>query len=240
MRLRVDRIAMTVLLALAAFVAGRAWLHQHPEHNPWAPLDLSDPPGWATARKLVGLRNDPDECRAILRRSGIEFTELPAIGADACRWEDRLRIASAAERGTALRPAIPGASCAVEAGLARWVRHVVAPAAREHLGSTPVALEHYGTYQYRRVGNSPEGRWSEHATGNAIDVSAVVLADGRRIAVRQGWTNQGSPAAAFLREARDGACPIFGTVLSPDYNAAHFDHLHLDQERRAMGWSLCR
>ena len=120
------------------------------------------------------------------------------------------------------------------------MRHVVAPAAREHLGSTPVALEHYGTYQCRRVGNSPEGRWSEHATGNAIDVSAVVLADGRRIAVRQGWTNQGSPAAAFLREARDGACPIFGTVLSSDYNAAHFDHLHLDQERRAMGWSLCR
>jgi len=42
---RIDRIALVALLALAAFVAGRAWLHHHPEHNPWATLKLSDPPG---------------------------------------------------------------------------------------------------------------------------------------------------------------------------------------------------
>ena len=49
-RLPLDRIAMAVLLGLAGFVGGRAWLHEHPEHNPWAPLNLSDPPGWATAQ----------------------------------------------------------------------------------------------------------------------------------------------------------------------------------------------
>jgi hypothetical protein len=40
----------------------------------------------------------------------------------------------------------------------------------------------------------------------------------------------------FLRRARDGACPWFRAVLSPDYNAAHADHLHLDMGR----FSACR
>ena len=51
----------------------------------------------------------------------------------------------------------------------------------------------------------------------------------------------GGPKTAFLREVRDGACPLFSTVLSPDYNQAHRDHLHLDQaERGSSGWRMCR
>ena len=42
----------------------------------------------------------------------------------------------------------------------------------------------------------------------------------------------GGPKAAFLRDVRDGACGLFATVLSPDYNAAHADHLHFDQAAR--------
>ena len=44
------------------------------------------------------------------------------------------------------------------------------------------------------------------------------------------------PPAEFLREVRDGACGYFNVVLSPDYNADHHDHLHVD-----MGWyRTCR
>jgi hypothetical protein len=32
---------------------------------------------------------------------------------------------------------------------------------------------------------------------------------------------------------------VFATTLSPEYNAAHRDHLHLDQARRA-GFGVCR
>jgi hypothetical protein len=54
------------------------------------------------------------------------------------------------------------------------------------------------------------------------------------------WRGEG-PEARFLREVRDGACGLFATVLSPDYNAAHRDHLHFDQaERGAFGWRGCR
>ena len=53
---------------------------------------------------------------------------------------------------------------------------------------------------------------------------------------------RGDPAERrFLRRVRDGACGLFATVLSPDYNAAHRDHLHLDQADRGMGgWRSCR
>jgi hypothetical protein len=61
----------------------------------------------------------------------------------------------------------------------------------------------------------------------AIDIIAFTLADGRIISVLKDWN--GSPdAQAFLRKVRDGACNIFSVTLSPDYNAAHRDHFHVD------------
>jgi len=41
------RAALRVLYALTPIVAGIAgwqYLQSHPQHNPWAPLDLNDPP----------------------------------------------------------------------------------------------------------------------------------------------------------------------------------------------------
>ena len=235
MKPRVDRIALIALLVLAVFVAGRAWLHQHPEHNPWAPLDLNDPPGWATARKVVRLRNDPDECRATLRRSGVEFTPLPPLEAGQCPRPDRIVLATEA---VALRPARPEATCAVEAGLVLWLRNGVQPAAREFLNSEVVAIEHYGTHSCRRIYGREGAPWSEHASGNAIDVAGFLLADGRWISVRNDWA-VGRNRGTFLHAVHDAACGAFGTVLGPDYNAAHADHFHLDQAGR-LGWSLCR
>ena len=52
------------------------------------------------------------------------------------------------------------------------------------LGSEVVRIEHLGTVNCRRIGGGDKGNWSEHATGNAIDISAFVLADGRRITVQ--------------------------------------------------------
>jgi hypothetical protein len=131
-------------------------------------------------------------------------------------------------------------SCPAAAALALWEWHVVQPAAQRHLGQRVVAVEHIGTYRCRRVNGRAEGDWSEHATANAIDVAAFRLADGRRVSVLTGWPGGGAEAA-FLREVRDGACRLFATVLSPDYNAAHRDHLHLDQAARgARGWRGCR
>ncbi len=53
------------------------------------------------------------------------------------------------------------------------------------------------------------------------------------------WQRIGTARARereFLRVIRRSACKRFGTVLSPDYNAAHRDHFHLE---RGDG-SFCR
>jgi hypothetical protein len=235
----IDNAMMTLLLLGALAVAGLAWLRDHPQHNPWAPLRLDDPPGWATARKLARLRAEPAECRAVLERSGIAFTELSPAGEGQCRRTDRLRLPPMEARGLTFRPSAPEASCAVHAAVVLWLDQVVQPAARQHLGSEVVAIEHLGTYGCRRIGGGEGGRWSEPATGNAIDIAGFTLADGERVVLRRDWSGP-NDAAAFLREVRDGACGVFGTVLSPDYNAAHADHFHFDQDSSRTSWSYCR
>lgn len=239
MRFDLDRSAMLVLCLAALALAGWHWLRAHPQYDPWAPLSLDDPPGWATARKLVALREDPARCRSFLERSDLAFTDLPPTGEGECRRDDRMVLAPEPKIGLVLRPARAQATCALDAGLALWLARGVQPAAARLLGSRLVAITHYGTNSCRRIGGGPAGTWSEHATGNAIDVSGFVLADGRSVTVRDDWRGTG-PRARFLHAARDAACGTFGTVLSPDYNAAHADHFHLDQAGSRRVWSFCR
>ncbi len=117
--------------------------------------------------------------------------------------------------------------CPLARAIALWTRETLQPVARDVLGSRVVKIESMGGYSCRNIiGGRRTGR-SEHATGNAVDIGAFVLADGRRVSIRQGW-NGSDDEREFLRQIRGDACKRFQTVLSPDYNAAHFDHLHFD------------
>ena len=138
------------------------------------------------------------------------------------------------------RPSDLGTNCAVAAALALWEWHVVQPAALEHFGREVASIDHFGSYSCRRLSGRDAGAWSEHARANAVDIAAFTLTDGTRISVAGDWEDDG-PRGRFLDEVRDGACDLFATVLSPDYNAAHRDHLHFDQAARgAFGWRGCR
>ncbi len=121
-------------------------------------------------------------------------------------------------------------TCELASHFAAWARYAVRPAARLYLRSEVVRIETFGTYACRNVrgsGGTIAGRLSEHATANAIDISAFVLADGRRISILDSWRDDGG-TAQFLQAIHASACKRFRTVLSPDYNAAHRDHLHFD------------
>ena len=222
------------MLGALAF-AGYALLRANPEDLPWTPLSLEDPVGAFTGRKLARL--EPGDCRALLDAAGIDYAALEPVGEGACRRAGNVRIARAATQ-IAFAPGPVAPSCPVAAALVLWEEQVVQPAALTHLGSPITGVTHYGTTNCRQVAGS--GNWSEHATGNAIDIAGFTTANGRRITVAGGW-NAPSGDSAFLRAVRDGSCDLFATVLSPDYNAAHADHFHLDQAGRgAMGYRLCR
>lgn len=122
--------------------------------------------------------------------------------------------------------------CALARTLALWTREDVQQAARQILGSPVVRIESFGSYSCRNVKGRPQmaGTRSEHATANAVDISGFVLADGRRVSVANGWNGE-EDERRFLRAIRGSACKRFHTVLSPDFNAAHQDHLHFDLGR---------
>ena len=134
------------------------------------------------------------------------------------------------DMGTVARMA-PGdveMTCRTALALSIWRRQSVEPAAREILGSDVVQIDHFGAYACRNVNNGGAStRISAHSQAAAVDISGVRLRDGRRITLTANWAGD-EPEARFLRRIRDDACRIFGTTLSPDYNAVHRDHLHLE------------
>lgn len=231
---------VTLGVLVAAGFAVWAFARGRPQDLPWTPLDLAEPVGLFTGRKLTALGDDFPQCRALLEDAGVRYTALPAVRSGQCGYTDGVRLRQTGALPLTFRPPGLGVSCPVAAALAMWEWNVLQPAARRHLGSRVTGLIHFGSYSCRRMYGRSSGDFSEHATADAIDVAGFRLADGREVRVMADWKGHGAEAA-FLREVRDGACDLFATVLSPDYNAAHRDHLHLDQaERGATGWRACR
>ena len=221
-----------ILIGVALLVGGAAWLAEHPEHDPRAPLDLNDPVGWATATKLANLRGDTQLCRAVLRRSNVAIAALEPTGEGACARPDRTVLEE-----YPFTPGRPSSTCDVALALELWQRNTLNRIAENLFEANVSQVRHVGTYSCRRLYGRGTGDWSEHATGNAIDIVGFTLSDGTDISVLGDWDG-GGRKSVFLRQARDGACEVFSTTLSPDYNSAHADHLHLDMARRWSG--VCR
>ena len=205
---------LLVILALAA--CGRA-------DRPAAPTktrpNLSVPSNRETA-----------QCLADLRELHVSFQVLP----------DRETGPGCGLNGTVklVDIGVPVANLtAVRCGAARafigWTRNAVAPAAYQMLGSELARVDSMGSYACRNVVGSARNasRRSGHAIANAIDVGGFVLKDGRRITVLDDWNSSDPQVRQFLQTIRASACKRFGTVLSPDYNAAHRNHLHLEDDR---------
>lgn len=166
-------------------------------------------------------------CTAKLDAAEISFSPLPNQDkGGGCAVIDAVKLLDIGTPTTNL-----GAmTCDLAGTFAAWARYAVRPAARLYLGTEVVRIETFGTYacrDMRGAGGTIAGRISEHAHANAVDVAAFVLADGRRISIVNDWEVDG-PASMFLHAVHDSACRRFKTVLSPDYNAAHQDHLHFD------------
>jgi hypothetical protein len=88
------------------------------------------------------------------------------------------------------------------------------------------------------MNGDPNAHISEHAFGNALDMAAFTLADGRKITVKDGWHGP-AEEQGFLHDVQGAACKVFTTVLAPGSNAYHYDHMHVDLMRRSSGRSIC-
>ncbi len=130
-------------------------------------------------------------------------------------------------------------ACPIVSALDHWVSEGVQPAAMRWFGAQVVEIKQISAYSCRGMVGSGGSGISEHAFGNAIDIAAFTLADGRRITVQEGW--HGTPEEqGFLHDVHLAACDNFTTVLAPGYNAAHYNHIHVDLMRRSSGDRPCR
>lgn len=183
-------------------------------------------------------RPEARQCLAGLGTRQASFTPLPDqyFGAG-CTTLNSVRLA--ALQGDSAQFALSNlgpVACPLAQTFAGWARFGVDRAARQILGSPLVRIETMGSYNCRNVAGS--GRRSAHARAEAIDVSAFVLADGRRISVLGDWSDGTGSEREFLQIVHASACKRFGTVLGPAYNTAHLDHIHV--ELGGGGRSFCR
>ena len=129
-------------------------------------------------------------------------------------------------------------ACPIVSELERWLAGAVQPAAMRWFGSPVAEITQISAYSCRGMNGNPRARISEHAFGNALDIAAFTLADGRKITVKGGWN--GLPEEqGFLRDVQGAACEQFTTVLAPGSNVYHYDHIHVDLMRRRDGHRAC-
>ncbi|HEX2216067.1 MAG TPA: extensin family protein [Xanthobacteraceae bacterium] len=129
-------------------------------------------------------------------------------------------------------------ACPLVSRLDQWMASAVQPAAQRWFGQQVAEIRQISAYSCRGMNGNPRARISEHAFGNALDIAAFTLADGRQITVKNGW--RGEPEEqGFLRDVHAAACEYFSTVLAPGSNRFHYDHIHVDLARRRSGRSYC-
>ena len=176
-------------------------------------------------------------CLADLGASGARFERLPdTYAAPGCTKLGTVQLSALGGDRSPLGVSNLGpVRCGTAKAFSDWARFGVDRAARQILGSPIARIETMGSYACRNVAGSE--RRSAHARAEAIDVSGFVLADGRRIVLKRDWDSGDAATREFLRVVHQSACKRFGTVLGPEYNAAHEDHFHLEG---SGGATFCR
>ena len=179
----------------------------------------------------------PTACRQALTDNVAIAPSIPAIhGPGACGGEDLVRLEAIVlpdKRRVKVSPAAT-LRCPAASVIADWVRTDIAPLAQK-LGSHLAELDNFESYDCRTFNGVKGAHLSEHGHANALDLHAFKLADGRSVEL----TDRSQP-----RELRENvlhsACTRFTTVLGPDSDWHHENHIHLDLMERHNNYRICQ
>jgi hypothetical protein len=179
----------------------------------------------------------PSACRLALTEEIAIAPSVPAIqGPGACGGDDLVRLEAVVlpnKKRVALTPA-GIMRCTMATAVASWIRDDVAPEVAK-LGSEITTLDNFDSYECRGRNGVPSAHLSEHGKANAIDVHGFKLADGRLIDL----TDRTQPRD-FREAVLHSACTRFPTVLGPDSDWHHEDHIHVDLIERRSNYRICQ
>ena len=176
----------------------------------------------------------------IVSASVVAIAQDPISEAIGCRIGEPYSVEALGEKQITLKP-----SALIDASLIplllEWIDKDVQPLAMQHLGSPIAVLQTSSSYVCRTRNNKPGAKLSEHALGNALDISGFRLTGGDVVSVDAGWQG-GEPASLFLKAVHNAACKHFTTVLGPDADEYHKTHFHLDRGRHGKSgtYRICQ
>jgi hypothetical protein len=239
---RPDIAAMRLLFAILTLVGAGCGIAVAGE----VPLPRPRPPIWAEPRSFAeaagpdfnsaDVTTEPSDCRLRLQSMAAIAPMPRLIGPGACGGSDMVELDAVLlpdRTRIEMRPA-PVVRCEMAESLAAWVRDEAAPRLSAS-GAVLRGVETYDDFECRGRNRVLGAKLSEHGKGNAVDVRAFTLADGRVI----GLTDMTAPKE--LREAiRESACGRFTTVLGPGSDAHHEGHIHVDLAPRHNGYRICQ
>jgi len=196
-----------------------------PPLRPSIPPDAEAPP-----------KPSPSACQ--LRLPDIAAVEMlpPVIAAHGCGIEDPVKISAVTTRNGGRIAISPPATlrCTTAEAVAHWVREDIVPIAAS-LGAPLSGVANFDSYECRGRNRVAGAMISEHGKGNAIDIRALTLANGKSFELTD---------TAVAKEARErlkaSACARFTTVLGPASDGYHENHVHVDLAERRSGYRICQ
>ncbi|MCV9877242.1 extensin-like domain-containing protein [Brenneria izbisi] len=224
------------LILLAGLIGLVPWFQRHlpAGYDPFSSLSVDDPPTFITRFKLKQVASNPETCLAVLtqaqEKGRITFTPVNDV-AGQCPLVSPVRVQRFGPVGLS---ASFLASCPLALSSTMFVIQSAIPQAAL-MGTSLARIEHVGSYACRNVYHRPEGRLSEHATADALDIVGFRLTDGRQVSVLRQWPEK-NERGDYLRATFKESCRFFGNSLGPEYNAAHANHFHLGMR----GFGVCR
>lgn len=201
-----------------------------------APLGPPPPPGKEPALHYAALSGPA--CLAEVGRRGLPIVEVPA-DASLSAVQTPVRITGplsdvAVVMNGSQRPGAMGDYDILDCRLAL----AIADFSRLLTTRGVVAIHHASLLRKGAVVRST-GKPSQHAMGLAIDVARLSLKDGSQVIVKRDFpadigapvcVPRESPADRWLRGlvCETHQARLFNLILTPNFNADHHDHLHLD------------
>jgi hypothetical protein len=225
-------VLIGTLLFCTAAVADTIPLPRHKPDIPHEPRSYAEA---ASGLSLPPVMTDAaSDCQKRLEGMAVVEPVPRLIVPGACGGIDMVRVKAVilGDKSRAVIDPPPELRCPMAESLASWIREEVVPTLA---GVSLRVVENYDSYECRGRNRIVGAKVSEHGKGNAIDIRAFRLANGKRIELTD------IRADHALREKwRESACARFTTVLGPGSDGYHEGHIHLDLIERHSGYRICQ